>query len=166
MQGGFLMFNEEIEKKYKDYLYRNFSKLFIYADRIDEYNNSWYKELVAYNNIIGSLIGLIDGKGNSEELKNCKDFVLRYYEQTYPEKQLESIDNALFSKKCSEYLDYATANLTTDKRDLEILKSFIKAYSLGKKVSKDVSLRSVLPYYSKKIYKYEDIINKQTEKQL
>lgn len=153
------------EESYKKYLYRNFLEL---SKCLDHKLNSdtdlnWKKELIAYNNIIGSLIGLIDGKGKSKELDDCKKLVLNYYEFSYPEKQLDCIDTALYSKDCYEYINFAVENLITDNRDLEIIKEFSAAYLKGYNLSKDVSLRSSLPYYVKKSLEYSyklDDLNK------
>ena len=74
--------SKEIEEKYKKYLYKNFLKLSNCIDEVQEDTNTdltWKKELISYNNIMGSLIGLIDGRGVGIDFKNCKDFVLKYY---------------------------------------------------------------------------------------
>ena len=154
------------EEKYKRYLYNNFRKILNYIDDKKEYSDDWYDELISYNNIIGSLIGLIDSKGNGKDFQNCKDFVLRYYEFTYPEKQLDAVDNALFSEKCYEYIEYASKNLISDKKDLKILKEFCKAYLEGYNLGNQVTLKSILPYYAKKINEYSFKLSSKNKEKL
>ena len=101
-------------------------------------------------------MGLIDSKGTGKDFQACKDFVLKYYETTYPEKQLEAIDNALYSNNCYEYIKYAKKNLISDNRDLKLLEEFFKAYTKGYILSNSVTLKSVLPYYAKKIFEYSN----------
>ena len=148
------------EDNYKIYLQNSFNKLLNYSD--SENSDNWYIELLTYNKIIGSLIGLIEAKEKYKNFQNCKNFVQRYYEQTYPKKQLREVDEALYSKNCYEYLNYSLKKLVIDKRDLEILKEFIISYSLGKDISKYVSLKSILPYFAKNMNIY---INKLKEKE-
>lgn len=149
--------SKKIEESYKKYLFNNFEKLY---KCIDERNNSidtidtYKQELIAFNNIFGSLVGLIDGKVNNNELENCKKYILKYYESTYPERQLEAIDSALYSKDCYEYIKYAEKHLIIDKIDLELLKEFSLAYIKGYNLSREVTLKSVLSYYTKKIIDY------------
>lgn len=149
--------SKKIEESYKKYLFNNFEKLY---KCIDERNNSidtidtYKQELIAFNNIFGSLVGLIDGKVNNNELENCKKYILKYYESTYPERQLEAIDSALYSKHCYEYIKYAEKHLIIDKIDLELLKEFSLAYIKGYNLSREVTLKSVLSYYTKKIIDY------------
>ena len=157
--------SKEVEESYKKYLDNNFDVVLNYLDKTDENNEEWCEELISYNNIMGSLIGLIDSKGTGKDFQNCKDFVLRYYEQTYPKKQLSQIDEALFSNKCYEYIEYASKNLVTDNRDLEIIKAFSKAYLKGYNLEKNVTLRFALPYYFKKINEYSNKLkDKENEK--
>ena len=135
--------SKKIEESYKKYLFNNFEKLY---KCIDERNNSidtidtYKQELIAFNNIFGSLVGLIDGKVNNNELENCKKYILKYYESTYPERQLEAIDSALYSKDCYEYIKYAEKHLIIDKIDLELLKEFSLAYIKGYNLSREVTL--------------------------
>lgn len=144
------------ETDYKRYLYRNFNILSKSLDNEKIYEDSWYDELIAYNNIMGTLIGLIDSKGKGDAFQDCKNFVLRYYEITYPEKQLREVDDALYSDDCYEYINYAYKNLIHDKTDLKILENFAKAYIKGYNLSRNISLKPVLHYYVSKIYKYND----------
>ena len=118
-------------------------------------NKKYFEQLIAFNNIFGSLVGLIDGKVNNNELENCKKYILKYYESTYPERQLEAIDSALYSKDCYEYIKYAEKHLIIDKIDLELLKEFSLAYIKGYNLSREVTLKSVLSYYTKKIYFFQ-----------
>ena len=153
------------EEKYKKYLYYNFNKLSYYLKSKDDYSNNWYGELVSYNNIIGSLIGLIDSKGQGKELQDCKDFILKYYEATYPEKQLEVIDEIIYSKDCCEYIKYASNNLVFNNVDVEILKEFSSAYIKGYNLGNKVSLKATLPYYAKKMQEYTNYVElKEKEK--
>ena len=153
-------------EKCKKYLYNNFAKILNYVDEKDEFSNDWYDELVSYNNIMGSLIGIIDSKGTGKEFQDCKDLVLRYYESTYPEKQLDIIDEALYSKHCFQYINYGLEHLITDKVDLNLLKEFSKSYLKGYNLGNKVSLKIVLPYYVKKMYQYKNKLNKKEQEKL
>ena len=146
--------SKQVEINYKKYLCNNFNKLFKYLNKKEEYTDDWYNEILSYNNIIGSLIGIIEAKGLDKDFQNCKDFILKYYETTYPEKQLKEVDDALYSKMCYQYVKYALQNLVCDEIDSNILKEFLNAYLKGYKLASDISLKSVLPYYSKKMNEY------------
>ena len=117
------------EENYKRYLHDNFNKILNYIDNKKDYSNDWYDEIVSYNNIIGSIIGLIDSKGTGKEFQDCKDLVLKYYETTYPEKQLEIIDKALYSKDCFQYINYGLNNLKKNNIYLKIKKKIFKQTS-------------------------------------
>ena len=151
------------EENYKRYLHDNFNKILNYIDNKKEYSNDWFDEIVSYNNIMGSIIGLIDSKGTGKEFQDCKDLVLKYYETTYPEKQLEIIDKALYSKDCFQYINYGLDILLTDIVDLKLLNEFSKSYLMGYNLGKYVSLKNILPYYVENIYQYIDKINKKDQ---
>lgn len=154
------------EENYKRYLHDSFNKILNYIDNKKEYSNDWFDEIVFYNNIMGSIIGLIDSKGTGKEFQDCKDLVLKYYEITYPEKQLKIIDEALYSKDCFQYINYGLDNLLTDSFDLKLLNEFSKSYLKGYNLGKDVSLKNILPYYVENMYQYIDRINKKEQKEL
>ena len=153
--------SKKVEQNYKKYLYNNFKELLQCLQekiQVDDFY-VWEKELKAYNNIFASLMGILEAKDKNkhthEALQDCKDFILRYYEETYPEKQLEAIDEALFSEDCYEYIVYASKNMIKDNRDKEILTQFGKAYLKGYNIADEVKLQSILPYYFNKIDKYK-----------
>ena len=160
--------SKKTDENYKKYLNKNFMELIKCVKDRSEYRDNNFTdilELKAFNNIIGSLLGVIDGKGNNKVISTCRDFVLDYYDMTCPFNQSIEIDNAIYYKDCYQYLQYVIQEVEISRKDLEKIREFSKAYLKGFNYSKDISLESILRYYANKIEKYILEKNKLTEKE-
>ena len=141
---------------YKEYLRKNFEILEECSNRRLHFDDDIDIdiELKAFNNIFGSLFGLIDGKGIWNQLVRYKKLILDYYNSICPENQLNEIDNSLYYKNCYQYIKTNINDSKIDKDSLEILEDFSKAYLTGFNMGKDVTVQTILPYFINKTEKY------------